>query len=322
MFSRFTSYLPSFSSSSKATVAPLPTSTAQNPFNVGSALPVTPEPTTDLGRARKVYENAEEERRRRKKERNDLDALKARWYQRGDDDTSPASRSIFRPSTWFSKNIPTPKREFTNATPKNKRKLQLNANTLRKLGKNASVLGKAMYDQEKNVILNPGVDFTPPEGIDLSKDTPTLDLSDYVIVMVSTGDTFTEEEKIERFKHLFLLIEIFEGKRTINETIYGSQKNVFADPKRSILNWFGSFPRSIKKYFLSGLSSEQKIGSGVILLVKVTGAALSAVLGSPILVAAGIMQQANKSLIIKQASDVVRLLNAYLDLGKEKNPIQ
>lgn len=286
-------------------VAPLPPVTA-TPSSIGAPLPAAPAaaaplPLSPLAAARAARVAAEQQRAEAKAKRNAVQQVRNTWSKKGSSTVADGPEnergSFWKPSTWFRSK---PKaREFVNTTPMNQRRLRLGSRTLRTLGTNAT-----------NVTYTAG--------------PATLDLTDYLTVMLDTENEYTEEEKIQRFKHLFLLLEIFEGKRTIQETIAGTQKNVFADPKKSIINFLTGIPGGFRRLFAPVYSSSEQtnlvgkgaqvLQNGVLVLLAIAPLSLAAVL--PVTIRAIL----SKPTILKNVGDLVLLLKDCLDTGKEKNP--
>jgi len=192
----------------------------------------------NLKEAIAIQKKQEKLRQNEAKAQGELAGLRARWAQ-GKFNTQKAPRTLFNPRSWFYRNAPV-KPTFVNRT-EGKQQYRLTTSQANRLGRNLVVprTGLTSY-------------FAPS--------VPTLDLTDYLAVIADKEGKFTESEKVERFTHLFLLKEILEGKRKINEVISDTERNVvggniFSDPKRSIWSFLYAIPRSSYRTLFQGFST-------------------------------------------------------------------
>lgn len=321
-FSYFFGRSPSVAPNSSATT---------HPTAIGVPLPANAAaPPGSLAAVRAEGLALEKQRAEEQAKRNTVEQVKKSWNNKGKaPEPKLESRSWWNPTSLFLRNKPKAP-EFVNATPANKRRLQLGSRTLRRLGTNATAVRNILASNHPVIIdsrLRGNVinDIVPKK----STGPTTLDLTDYVNVMLDTENKYTEEEKIERFKHIFLLIEIFEGRRTIQET---TGRNVFSDPKRSIMNFFENLPHSYYSTFFApfwssntqtnrGRKATQILQNGLVVLLSVTGATLATVLSVPLLAMLTYDATRNsKPILIQSVADIVQILRAFLKAGQEANP--
>jgi hypothetical protein len=313
-----------FSSRNPASVAPAPTPTltpaptSAPPSLLSIAAPLSPSaappPLSDIQRARIAAEAKAKARKNAKAKENTTGRIKNFWKIKGDESTQEVKRSFWSPSTWFSPKSMERTRTFKNTTPITNNRLGLGTRTLRRLATNASAVGNVVNRK----LDNSSFFFGANKRSEPISDT-TIDLTDYVTVMFDTENKFTLDEKVERFKHIFLLIEIFEGERTIQETINGTQKNVFSDPKNSILNMFTAMPSQWWRRYFSGRTNSTRVVTGIRVLCAVVGTPLRMILDSALLTAAVTNRDFNKPFVFKNVKDFILVLKELLQEGKKKN---